>query len=249
MENISVKCPKCRLVFDVEAPAGAMTVDCVCPRCGMPFEHTLRKEEGPEPDEAVASLNEQPAQIEQAQALIGQEQPVGAPFGLGPNFHQPTPEEIMKRRRDTRQGCIKLLIYLAVGLIIVVMFTLRGCWKDRRYRENVVVISETPTDVLRPSAVPNDRAPGRHADAEKAPEWIQGTWYVKTDFGEIFITIRGNTIAETSGGNATVYGTFYYTYSKLNCDFGDGKTFVYYLDEENELIDAGDGLLMKKLEN
>lgn len=249
MENVSVKCPKCRLVFDVEAPAGAMTIDCVCPRCGMPFEHTLRKEEGPEPDETVASLNEQPAQIEQAQALIGQEQPVGAPFGLGPNFHQPAPEEIMKRRRDTRRGCIKLLIYLAVGLIIVVMFTLRGCWKDRRYREKVVVISETPTDGLRPSAVPNDRVPGRHDDAKKAPEWIQGTWYVKTDFGEIFITIRGNNIAERSGGDDTAYGTFYYSYSKLNCDFGDGKTFVYYLDEENELIDAGDGLLMKKLEN
>lgn len=249
MENISVKCPKCRLVFDVEVPAGAMTVDCVCPRCGMPFEHTLRKEEDSEPDEILVSLKAQPVQQEQAQMPIGQEQPIGAPFGLGPNFHQPTPEEIMKRRRDTRRGCIKLLIYGAIAFVIIVMFTLRGCWKDRKYRENVVVISDTPTDVLRPSAVPNDRVPGRHTDAEKAPEWIQGTWYVKTDFGEIYITIRGNKIAETTGGDATAYGTFYYTYSKLNCDFGDGKTFVYYLDEENELIDAGDGLLMKKLEN
>ena len=70
MENISVKCPKCRLVFDVEVPAGAMTVDCVCPRCGMPFEHTLRKEEDSEPDEIVVSLKAQPVQQEQVQIIM-----------------------------------------------------------------------------------------------------------------------------------------------------------------------------------
>lgn len=34
-----VKCPKCRLVFDVLADAGMTEVQCNCPRCGTPFAH------------------------------------------------------------------------------------------------------------------------------------------------------------------------------------------------------------------
>lgn len=36
---MQVKCPKCRLRFDVPAPEGITEVQCNCPRCGTPFTY------------------------------------------------------------------------------------------------------------------------------------------------------------------------------------------------------------------
>ncbi len=85
------------------------------------------------------------------------------------------------------------------------------------------------------------------APEEKAPAWIQGTWKVNTKYGGIMISIRDNRITETSAGE-TSHGTFRCQHRRLYCDFGNGETFVYRLDMKAHQIDAGQGLLMKKLD-
>lgn len=85
------------------------------------------------------------------------------------------------------------------------------------------------------------------APEEKAPAWIQGTWKVNTKYGGIMVSIHDNRITETSAGE-TSHGTFRYQHHRLYCDFGNGETFVYRLDMKAHQIDAGQGLLMKKLD-
>lgn len=85
------------------------------------------------------------------------------------------------------------------------------------------------------------------AAAERAPSWIQGNWHVDTDYGGISLKIYGDNIAETSGGE-TSYGHFKYQNHRLYCDFGDNSLFVYRLVEETRQIDAGNGVLMEKLD-
>ena len=85
------------------------------------------------------------------------------------------------------------------------------------------------------------------APEEKAPAWIQGTWKVNTKYGGIIVSIRDNRITETSAGE-TSHGSFHYQHHRLYCDFGNGETFVYRLDMKARQIDAGQGLLMKKLD-
>lgn len=85
---------------------------------------------------------------------------------------------------------------------------------------------------------------------ERAPEWIQGTWHVNTDYGGITLRIHGEQVAETSVGE-TVYGHYRYQNHRLYCDFGAGdgnNDHVYTLKMDAKQIDAGAGLLMKKLE-
>ena len=59
--------------------------------------------------------------------------------------------------------------------------------------------------------------------------------------------IHGDQIAETCGGKTT-YGTYKYQDHRLYCDFGDNNEFVYTLAEESRQIDAGNGMLMKKVD-
>jgi hypothetical protein len=40
-----VKCPKCRFRFDVTVSPGMRELQCNCPRCGVPFIHTITDEE------------------------------------------------------------------------------------------------------------------------------------------------------------------------------------------------------------
>lgn len=42
---MKVKCPKCRLRYDVPTPKGITEVQCYCPRCGTPFTYSINNEE------------------------------------------------------------------------------------------------------------------------------------------------------------------------------------------------------------
>lgn len=74
---MKVKCPKCRLTFEVTSIPGITEVSCVCPRCGTPFTYQVtddavddaapKTEPSPSADEAkvpdayVASMGDRPA--------------------------------------------------------------------------------------------------------------------------------------------------------------------------------------------
>ena len=81
------------------------------------------------------------------------------------------------------------------------------------------------------------------------PRWIQGTWTVKVSYGTLRIVIKGRKVWESVNGGEPSEGEFYYHDGKLWCRFGEdsAQPFVYALDEERRLIDAGQGLFMEKV--
>ncbi len=96
---------------------------------------------------------------------------------------------------------------------------------------------------------PADTLPGWAEDNDEAvPDWVEGSWHIYTDYGGIDVTISGHTITETTDGE-TCKGTFRYHANALYCDFGDDdKPTVYRLDRDHRYIDAGNGLLMQRME-
>lgn len=262
MEDITVKCPKCRLTFNTPLQYGATSVDCVCPRCGMPFVHNIPIETNGNVDDidddnvyidimAQRRVETKASQIDN-NILTDVEQEKNKNFKTDNDtpttlFTQRMLESGWKVRQSQRRTTYKLIAFGIAVVALLLFFFIRGCsGKDKSYRAADIVITETEdVDMNRVEAQPS--YPYEKTDKENIPDWLQGTWSVNTDFGNITIKIKGNRITEKHGDKISS-GMFYYTWSKLNCNFGDGKTFVYFLDEERQLIDAGDGLFMEKIE-
>ena len=148
---------------------------------------------------------------------------------------------------NIRQGQGKWRFILGLLTVIVLAFLLtHECSgnddspKDLGIEE--VSDANVPTEEDLATPAYDARAP-----EEKAPAWIQGTWKVNTKYGGIMVSIHGDRITETSAGE-TSHGSFHYQHHRLYCDFGNGETFVYRLDMKAHQIDAGQGLLMKKLD-
>ncbi len=147
-----------------------------------------------------------------------------------------------------KRGCFKRILIIVACVIIGIIFLERQCSSSSSYDAESLGITEAdgtqaPVEhVATPTPSFNDQAPH-----EKAPSWIQGNWHVDTEYGGISLKIYGDNIAETSGGE-TSYGHYKYQNHRLYCDFGDNDVFVYRLVEESKQIDAGSGMLMKKIE-
>ncbi|MBM6994004.1 MAG: hypothetical protein I3J02_12220 [Prevotella sp.] len=151
-------------------------------------------------------------------------------------------------RRKKKGGCFKRFLVISACVVVVGVFMQQQCESSSSYNAETLGITETdrthaPAEQI---AIP---APSfdNHAARESAPSWIQGNWHVDTDYGGISLKIYGNNIAETSGGE-TSYGHYRYQNHWLYCDFGDNNVFVYRLVEETKQIDAGSGMLMRKID-
>ena len=155
-------------------------------------------------------------------------------------------------QNQKRGGFFRSCFFLFFVILLVLVLTVRSCWKSAR------------TDRLDSSSLADDNTeyrldsehdvPSSHAEVDpfeeihpgKAPSWIQGTWTYGTDYGVIKLTINDKKITE-SIGDETVSGTFYYENRRLVCDFGDPNNItIYRLDTERQQIDAGNGMLMEK---
>lgn len=147
-------------------------------------------------------------------------------------------------------GCLMRILMIVVGIVAVIVIFQRQCSShDKSYTiKDVGTVEQTEqadsNDEAQQVAAPDPQFDER-VGAEKAPAWIQGNWYANTDYGGISVKIYGDNIAETTG-DETSYGHYRYQNQYLFCDFGDGETFYYHLDMENQRIDAGHGILMKK---
>jgi hypothetical protein len=171
--------------------------------------------------------------------------------GAAGAYHKPmtgTGDEQIQKRGGFFRSCF----FLFFVILLVLVLTVRSCWKSAR------------TDRLDSSSLADDNTeyrldsehdvPSSHAEVDpfeeihpgKAPSWIQGTWTYGTDYGVIKLTINDKKITE-SIGDETVSGTFYYENRRLVCDFGDPNNItIYRLDTERQQIDAGNGMLMEK---
>lgn len=276
---MQVKCPKCRFRYDITAPNGMSEIACVCPRCGQPFTYFM---EDAADQQTEPSTSNQDVVVEESTSDVPAAQTdtptdtsaIGAtrtttkrPAGSSENLswqrmntsrdnavrknHPPT-AGTGNEQNQKRGGFFRSCFFLFFVILLVLVLTVRSCWKSAR------------TDRLDSSSLADDNteyrldsehdAPSSHAEVDpfeeihpgKAPSWIQGTWTYGTDYGVIKLTINDKKITE-SIGDETVSGTFYYENRRLVCDFGDPNNItIYRLDTERQQIDAGNGMLMEK---
>lgn len=271
---VKVKCPKCRLTFEVETLPGITEVACNCPRCGTPFtwqtqddSPSAQKDGG---DPAVPPVRK-PATTEGGASSPGC--PSSTPASIGEEIHhyntrsrqtppsQRPPSYQGKGKAPSGSvppkrswGCVKgCLLAFVVGFLLVSL-VMRQCSKDEdgRYEaERFENVGEGAAD--------DDVEVGQggkdtfvEVDAKEAPAWIQGGWaYDDTGedgLGKVIISIRGNRLTETIQGQNSAEGTFYYADGVLHfeSDNGEGR-YDYRLDPDKERIEWQDGKFMEKI--
>ena len=276
---MQVKCPKCRFRYDITAPIGMSEIACVCPRCGQPFTYLMEAaaNEQTDPSTSDQDTDGEGAASDAKAAHTGTPTGTHAVGEMGTSRERPAgrSENLDWQRADAhsagaagayhkpmtctgneqnqkRGGFFRSCFFLFFVILLVLVLTVRSCWKSAR------------TDRLDSSSLVDENteyrldsehdAPSSHAEVDpfeeihpgKAPSWIQGTWTYGTDYGVIKLTINDKKITE-SIGDETVSGTFYYENRQLVCDFGDPNNItIYRLDTERQQIDAGNGMLMEK---
>ena len=176
------------------------------------------------------------------------------PSGASPRGGQmvppppPTPE-------GKKKGCWHRLWVAALFCAVVGVLVVRYCESQDQYVAPDMNVADAPNRqgaprdyVAHADDAPTDSLPEGVAEMdEQVPEWVEGTWHAATDYGGITVTVEGKTISETTDGE-TCRGTFIYHDDALYCDFGDDNVFVYRLYPHKHCIDAGNGILMEKVE-
>ncbi len=276
---MQVKCPKCRFRYDITAPSGMTEIACVCPRCGQPFTYLMDdaadQQTEPSTSNQDAVVEESTSDVPAAQTDTPTDTSAVGATRTTAKRSAASSENLSWQRMNTsrdnavrknhspmtgngneqnqkRGGFFRSCFFLFFVILLVLVLTVRSCWKSAR------------TDRLDSSSLADDNTEYRldqehdvsssHAEVDpfeeihpgKAPSWIQGTWTYGTDYGVIKLTINDKKITE-SIGDETVSGTFYYENRRLVCDFGDPNNItIYRLDTERQQIDAGNGMLMEK---
>lgn len=260
--------------FEVPGVPGINEVQCNCPRCGTPFMaipdvNKVKEKTIPQADEETST----PGGSEKAEQAVtkhnsptGQATPPPVPPHNSSAIQMPPPvppvfsEEMVQpetaarpliddRTKQKQRRWMRLLKAGFVAAVIALVVYYCSSDSDVSYTSDNVTLSNTADDSYDDDASP---APA-YADStedETAPDWIQGTWHIDTDYGGITLKVHGSRVAETSAGE-TVYGSYRYQHHRLYCDFGAGdgnNDHVYNLNMSTKQIDAGQGLLMKKIE-
>lgn len=263
-----VKCPKCRLRFDVPASPGMTELQCNCPRCGVPFTYAVGDGDAAEVDETTMD-NE----VTTSEDIVNHDATshhtdrntssgVVPPPIPGQVFSSRTAQDfrrtnsainassrvIPNQGQRKKQGCFKRLFIMITIIVLTAVLINRQCESSKSYTAHSVGITSADDSDFQaePMETPTPSY-DKNATHEKAPSWIQGNWFVDTEYGGVSIKIDGDNVAETSGGE-TAYGKFKYQNYHLYCDFGNNDKMTYRLDVENHRIDAGDGMWMHKTE-
>lgn len=203
---MQVKCPKCRFRYDITAPSGMSEIACVCPRCGQPFTYLM---EDAADQQTEPSTSNQDAVVEESTSDVPAAQTdtptdtsaVGAtrtttkrPAGSSENLswqRMNTPRDNAVRKNHSpmtgdgneqnqkRGGFFRSCFFLFFVILLVLVLTVRSCWKSAR------------TDRLDSSSLADDNTeyrldsehdvPSSHAEVDpfeeihpgKAPSWIQ----------------------------------------------------------------------------
>lgn len=172
-----------------------------------------------------------------------------------PKFKQVIETEKSKLKKGS---CSWRLLFFVFFLLLITAMTIRTCNKPvTQYKKVSSFIDKDieDSDDSNDESVINNQTdyytyvisqPKRVKKPMKTPDWINGKWQAKTDYGTIMLYIRKDTITE-SVGNECVTGTFVYESGCINCNFGDGDRFIYPVDEENKTIYPAKNLPMKKI--
>lgn len=192
---------------------------------------------------ATTSTNDNAATVEQSEPYSArtalERRSRDYQFGDSPYRHRRHRRQRFKRRHA---------IYFVVGIVVFIIGLTyianelstdpnAAAFADASYPNTV---DENEVDSL--SELFHDTEEG---EVEPAPSWIQGKWIAHTELYDIEISISGDTITETEGGNS-VSGSFVCKNQKLICSYGENNIFIYRLDANAHTIDCGDGIIMHK---
>jgi len=81
-------------------------------------------------------------------------------------------------------------------------------------------------------------------DSERAPSWIQGTWYCVTPYGNMQIEIVGDHIREILGDGSSYYGTYHIQGDAIMTE--TGSQMYYQMDFDKKRLSAGQGYYFRK---
>lgn len=280
---MKVKCPKCRLTFEVKTIPGITEVACNCPRCGTPFTYQVSEEEADDttPDTGLAAGETTPPQAnatDGGQARVNgilpqqdRSQPdrsqQGATYGRDANRYGQPPQPTMpmsdfgqtqfnplppnqpQKPRSCLSSCLNKILFavLMIAAIIIVANKCSGSSSDD-YAPSAGV--EQPKDASS-SSVSHEADDFVEVNAQKAPDWIQGTWEYDDNgedgLGRITIVIHGNHLKEQINDMEAAEGTFYYSAGTLHFESPDGRSRCDYpLNHKRKSIEWQDGKFMHK---
>lgn len=255
-----VKCPKCRLQFEMPVSPGTKELSCVCERCGTPFayevpegyqEDSQRTTQARRPSTSPPTyrnqqqqhgrqtVNRLPVYDEYEEQYDDSEQPMpNAPYGR-------------QYSSSRRNGCLQRFYVIFLISLIIFVFVIRRFYVDRSYNNENVGGKEIPKELVTDDLsedIPHEMHDVDEFEVvrpEDPPSWLQGNWSVETSEGSITVFIKGNRISETFDGK-TERGTFYYSKGVIYCNFGKGEETTRRLDVGHQRLEAGGGLWMEK---
>lgn len=248
---MNVKCPKCRYRFDVPSTPGMNELACVCPRCGTPFDYKIESETTVD-ERTTSATDDTPQAVHRPKPSSSQTPPQWKPrqeagirkeqTGSGvpnqgwihPDIIPPPPQGGFPWGKFLSDKLLWIIV-----LLVVFFFAVSRCGSDDGTGAN-------SSDVYSSEISAGNMGSTTSEEPQTPPKWLAGTWKATTRYGDITITIKGNRISETTDGE-TSRGTFVYTPGRLTCDFGDGQKFVYFVNEPEHGLDAGEGIPMKKV--
>lgn len=264
---MQIKCPKCRFKFDTPVAPGITEILCVCPRCGTPFTYVISLDERENIDAKPAEAKEE----ECAAVSLSEKDKTTSPHssqntnssftpfkenldwqkGSKPKTKPVTKDNVYKKRKRKRIKSYREFILL-VFFLCFILIAKKSC-RSYSSKNNMtgaptekIQLTDSDDSKSSSAASSSDVDPFEEIHPGKAPSWIQGTWVFHADYGDIKLTINGDSICELID-NDMVKGTFYYKNHQLVCDFGSpDNIMIYRLDVNRQQIDAGNGMMMKK---
>lgn len=269
--KIEVKCERCRFRFTTEAEPGMSELTCVCPRCGTPFTVKVNPEETdahsevetttstpPADSEPVAPSatpkpQPQPQVVETTPPPMPRRKPAPQPAWLRtePNLRQP------KQPKKKHHYLMKILLGL-LALYFFITFLVYKCTSHEDKMTDAAQVSmhnETTAEANEDAVDTTEIDEFTRVDAQPTPDWVQGTWQLKTSYGLITVSIDGNKINETisyeeegTKKERTSDGTFYFADDRLYCDgmSEDNHQMVYDLDLAHHCLLIGDKQMKKQ---
>ena len=256
MNEVEVKCPKCRFRYDVAVSAGMNEVACVCPRCGTPFtfavtegdDRTVQQPENgetrPETQEnvrvKVPPLPQEPDRRQESQATSGGRQASQTP----PPFTKPNPmptSPYSPNYKRKNNGCLRNCLTVFIVSFVVLVFFVRNCNEEHSFGSEILQKNEFYDD-----SATESRPETAEINGETPPHWLEGTWRAETSYGVVNISIRGNQIRELLPDGEINRGTFYYKKDRLYCDFGEESLIMLKLNQKKQIIYYGDQPMVKQ---
>lgn len=181
---------------------------------------------------------------------------------IGERFENPLLNGVQKSSNDVKtsanskggHGCFFKFLFSLLCIFSLLIFGIRGCMHfinaDDEEQEVIEGI-EQDEDEDRPangiSALHSSDITGR--ERQPTPSWVKGEWEYDTHvYGRITLKIDDKELVEKIDGMVS-RGTYFCSNDSLFCKFPKEEGLIAYrLDLNAEVIDAGDGMLMTKIQ-